>query len=99
MITLTAVGDIILTAGMEGRVRPDARGSLFEKVRPLLADADITFGNLEGSLSDRGAAEDKRKEFTLRASPGLGGSLETGGLQCSLSGEQSCPRLRASGYG
>jgi len=77
-VTLTAVGDIIITPQVEKTISPEAGDRIFEKVRPLLADSDITVGNLECPLSARGTPEDK--EFTYRASPEWAGVLRNAGF-------------------
>lgn len=38
----------------DGFLRPDEKGSILQYIRPLLQDADITLGNLEGTLCDSG---------------------------------------------
>ena len=53
-VTVTGVGDIMLgTDYPSGRYLPpgDTCSSLMESVVPFLRDADITFGNLEGSFA------------------------------------------------
>ena len=80
VVTLSAVGDIMLTGEVEKRVRPAARAHLFDRVRPLLQQADITIGNLECSLSDGGAVADRNKAYALRASPEWAGVLKRSGF-------------------
>ena len=54
-ITIAAVGDLMLGTDYPENHLPDDDGSGFlAQVAPLLADADITFGNLEGVLLDGG---------------------------------------------
>lgn len=38
----------------DGFLRPEEQGSILQYIRPLLQDADITLGNLEGTLCDSG---------------------------------------------
>lgn len=55
-ITLTLVGDIMLDRGVRYKVNKYGNSDyrwLFTDI-PELGDADITFGNLEGPLSDKG---------------------------------------------
>ena len=52
-LRLAAVGDIILSSGYWDVVTKAERLGIFEDVRPLLAEADIAVGNLEGPLTER----------------------------------------------
>ncbi|WP_183561968.1 CapA family protein [Mucilaginibacter sp. SP1R1] len=54
---VAAVGDIMLGTSYPDSTTlpPDSARNSFKTVKPDLAGADITFGNLEGSLLDRGA--------------------------------------------
>lgn len=52
-VRLRAVGDMMIgTAFPTGYLPADGGASIFAGVKPLLADADFTFGNLEGPLCD-----------------------------------------------
>lgn len=54
-VRIRAVGDIMLESyHPEGFLRPEEKGSILQYIRPLLVDADITLGNLEGTLCDSG---------------------------------------------
>lgn len=54
-VRIRAVGDIMLgTATPDGFLRPEEKGSILKYIRPVLLDADITLGNLEGTLCDSG---------------------------------------------
>ncbi len=54
-IRLRAVGDLMIgTDFPAGALPPDDGAGAFAKVKTLLQDADITFGNLEGPLCDGG---------------------------------------------
>jgi len=54
-VRLRAVGDIMLgTDFPDGFLPPNKGANLLDTVRPLLTDADVTFGNLEGPLCDGG---------------------------------------------
>ena len=56
-ISLVAVGDIMLgTDYPENRLPPEQGPSLLSGVTTALRDADITFGNYEGTLLDGGEA-------------------------------------------
>lgn len=54
-LTVTAVGDMMLGTDFPEHTLPDDDGvSFLDAVTPLLVDADVTFGNLEGVLMDGG---------------------------------------------
>ena len=56
-ITLAAVGDVMLGTDYPDNTLPDDDGASFlASVTPVLAAADIAFGNLEGVLMDGGEA-------------------------------------------
>lgn len=55
MITVSAVGDMMLGTNFPtNRLPPDDGKNLLASVEPVLKKADITFGNLEGSLLEQG---------------------------------------------
>ena len=55
LVRIRAVGDIMLgTATPDGFLRPVGKGSILRYISPLLQDADLTIGNLEGTLCDSG---------------------------------------------
>jgi len=58
VVTVAAVGDIMLgSAYPEGReLPPDDGAHLLDEVTPILAAADVAFGNLEGPLADEGTS-------------------------------------------
>lgn len=71
-VTINAVGDICFTGGHgQSLGKPSA---LLSKVAPTLRTSDITFGNLETSLSQRGSKWAKTYTFRgpLSAGPALG---------------------------
>jgi len=54
-VTIAAVGDIMLGSDFPSpRLPPDDGQALFDEVRDLFQQADISFGNLEGTLCDGG---------------------------------------------
>lgn len=54
-LTIAAVGDMMLGTDFPENILPDDDGvSFLEAVTPILSDADVTFGNLEGVLMDGG---------------------------------------------
>ena len=57
-VRLRAVGDMMIgTDFPTGYLPPDGGAATFAGVAPLLADADFTFGNLEGPLCDSGETQ------------------------------------------
>lgn len=59
-LTVIGVGDIMMgTNYPEDRLPPDDGKFLLEDVASILRDADITFGNLEGTLLDSGGTAKK----------------------------------------
>jgi poly-gamma-glutamate capsule biosynthesis protein CapA/YwtB (metallophosphatase superfamily) len=76
--TINAVGDLMLARDITDLM--DARGSVypFERVRPLLADADLTIANMEGTFTERGAAAEKF--YTFRTPPRHAKGLAEAGI-------------------
>jgi poly-gamma-glutamate synthesis protein (capsule biosynthesis protein) len=64
--------DLVTLMDLHGPLYP------FDAVRPLLSDADITFGNLEGTFTDRGAA--MPKTYTFRTPPRHARGLAEAGI-------------------
>ena len=59
-ITIIGVGDIMMgTSYPEDKLPPDDGRFLLQAVAPVLLDADVTFGNLEGTLLDEGGTPKK----------------------------------------
>jgi poly-gamma-glutamate capsule biosynthesis protein CapA/YwtB (metallophosphatase superfamily) len=67
LVTLRAVGDIMLAGPMEQLMAKRGRGYPFALMKPTLRQADIAFGNLECSVANGG--EPIEKQFTFRADP------------------------------
>jgi poly-gamma-glutamate capsule biosynthesis protein CapA/YwtB (metallophosphatase superfamily) len=82
-VTIDAVGDVMLGWGIDTLVETVDANAPFVGVRNVLSRADAVVGNLECSLSDRGAptkaksAKDlkARKEFLLRGPPAAASGL------------------------
>lgn len=54
-VTIVGVGDIMMgTNYPENKLPPENGAFLMKEVEPFLQDADVTFGNLEGTLLDSG---------------------------------------------
>jgi poly-gamma-glutamate synthesis protein (capsule biosynthesis protein) len=77
-VRLAAVGDIMLANVIAQNMATQGVDQPFELVAPYLQQADITFGNLEGTLTERGTA--RPKNFTFRTPPALSGGLANAGF-------------------
>lgn len=77
-ITLNLVGDILLDDPIDTYIRKYGIDYPFKRTADTLADADITFGNLETSVSERGKPADK--QFTFRSRPETLQSLVNAGF-------------------
>ncbi|HEX5938961.1 MAG TPA: CapA family protein, partial [Dehalococcoidia bacterium] len=77
-VRLAAVGDIMLANVISSNMAAQGVDQPFELVAPYLQQADITFGNLEGTFTDRGVAQPKN--FTFRTPPELSGGLVNAGF-------------------
>ena len=79
--TLLFVGDIMLDRGVKRSVMQNYGGDfslLFKKIKPAVLKADIAFGNLEGSVSDKGA--DTGKIYSFRMPPEALGAIKAAGF-------------------
>ncbi len=57
-VRIRAVGDIMLgTTTPDGFLRPENKGNILKYINPYLQDADLTIGNLEGTLCDSGSTD------------------------------------------
>ena len=62
-LTIIGVGDIMMgTNYPEDRLPPNDGSFLMRDVAPILRDADVTFGNLEGTLLDEGGTPKRCKD-------------------------------------
>ncbi|MCJ7693851.1 MAG: CapA family protein [Anaerolineaceae bacterium] len=77
-LTLMAVGDIMLARTLGDQIIKGGPGVPFAHTSTLLNSADISLGNLECSISERGIAEDKT--YTFRAPLVSADSLVSGGF-------------------
>lgn len=79
--TVVLVGDMMLDRGVESKINAVGNGDYnfaFDNIRHILTAADVTFGNLEGSLSNVGA--DTGKPYSFRFEPELAGALQNAGF-------------------
>ncbi len=66
-VTITAVGDIMLSRGVGRAIARRGPGYPFAHGSKILPESDLTFANLESPISDRGVA--MRKPYVFRADP------------------------------
>jgi poly-gamma-glutamate capsule biosynthesis protein CapA/YwtB (metallophosphatase superfamily) len=79
--TVVLVGDMMLDRGVKSKVYEFGEGNydfVFENIHHVLAEADVTFGNLEGSLSDVGA--DTGKPYSFRFETQTANALQAAGF-------------------
>lgn len=84
-LRIAAVGDIMMGTNFpDDRRAPDDGISLLNSMTPILADADITFGNLEGVLLNGGESAKKCKNsiscYVFRSPPYYAQYLKTAGF-------------------
>jgi poly-gamma-glutamate capsule biosynthesis protein CapA/YwtB (metallophosphatase superfamily) len=77
-VTLAAVGDLMLANVIAQNMAARGVDQPFAAVAPYLQQADITFGNLEGTFTERGIA--RPKNFTFRTPQSLAGGLLNAGF-------------------
>ena len=77
-VTLMAVGDIMLARTIGEMIERDGIEAPFAFTAETLSTADITLGNLECSISDRGTPEDKK--YAFRAPLSAAESLQYAGF-------------------
>jgi poly-gamma-glutamate capsule biosynthesis protein CapA/YwtB (metallophosphatase superfamily) len=78
-VSLTAVGDVMLARKVERLIQSQGPDYPFVKVRDKLKAADITFGNLESPLSERGTPL-PGKGICFRARPEMSQKLQDSGF-------------------
>jgi len=78
-ITVVAVGDIMFSSAPGRLVKSRGPKAPFTSTRKILSGADVTVGNLETSLSKRGAPI-RGKAFTFRGSPRAAKGLQWAGF-------------------
>jgi len=78
VVTIAAVGDLMLDRDIETLMEQHGAPYPFERVAGLLRDADLTIANLELAFTDRGVASDKL--YTFRVAPRYAGGLAEAGI-------------------
>lgn len=79
--SLLFAGDVMMNRGVEDTIQKQASGNWefpFDQIRGELSDADITFGNLEGPVSDKGT--DRHNLYSFRMNPGVIPALKNVGF-------------------
>jgi hypothetical protein len=83
-ITVAAVGDIMMGSSYPGNNTPPDNGvGLFKNVAPVLRDADLTLGNLEGTLLTGGVCAKKIQKgrcYAFRTPPEFAQNLVDAGF-------------------
>ncbi|OGZ54193.1 MAG: hypothetical protein A3H64_00070 [Candidatus Ryanbacteria bacterium RIFCSPLOWO2_02_FULL_45_11c] len=80
-LSMLFTGDIMMNRDVEKVIRNQGKNDWtfpFLYTRDVLADADITFGNLEGPISDKGA--NVGSEYSFRMDPQVAGALTGAGF-------------------
>jgi poly-gamma-glutamate capsule biosynthesis protein CapA/YwtB (metallophosphatase superfamily) len=77
-VTLAAVGDIMLARRITTLMYEHGSVYPFERVLPLLQNADLTIANSEGSFTERGEAQ--VKAYTFRVPPRFAAGLAQAGI-------------------
>lgn len=77
-ITIAAVGDIMLARDISTLMEQHGAGYPFERVAPLLRNADLTIANFEGTFTERGSPADKL--YTFRTPPRFAQGLADAGI-------------------
>jgi len=77
-VRFMAVGDMQLGQGVGPRIKQNGSPWLFEKVMPIISQADLLFGNLECPLSTHD--EPAQKRYVFRGDPALAHELKSHGF-------------------
>src|SRR3990172_2870300 len=96
-VTLNAVGDLMLARDIVTLMDEHGWGYPFAAVRELLADADITIANLEGTFTERGEAASKL--YTFRTPPRHAPGIAEAGIDVVSLGNNHTLDFGAAGLG
>ncbi|MEH6936888.1 CapA family protein [Bacillus sp. JJ664] len=77
-ITITLAGDIMFEGKIESQINKYGVDYPFKYVSPYFKQSDLTYVNLETSISKRGKAENK--QFTFRADPSIVKGIKNSGI-------------------
>lgn len=78
-LTLAFVGDIMMGGSAANKLKSEGADSFFTQSAPLLKQADVVIGNLEGPLGTEGKVWIK-KSFTFLVDPSAAGGLARAGF-------------------
>ena len=96
-VTLNAVGDLMLARDIVTLMDEHGSGYPFAAVRELLADADVTIANLEGTFTERGEAASKL--YTFRTPPRHAPGIAEAGIDVVSLGNNHTLDFGAAGLG
>ena len=77
-VTINAVGDIMLARDLITMMDTEGSAAPYAAVRDLLADADLTIANMEGTFTERGVQQ--VKAYTFRTPPRHAAGLRDAGI-------------------
>jgi poly-gamma-glutamate synthesis protein (capsule biosynthesis protein) len=77
-VVLAAVGDLMFARDVVDLMERHGAGYPFQRALPLFAGTDLQIGNLEGTFTERGEAQEKT--YTFRAPPPLARGLAEAGF-------------------
>lgn len=81
-ITISFVGDVMLSRGVQGWIEDYGYEYPYEQVKQYFLEDDLTIGNLECPITDAHKAADKTKRFLFRADPQNAKALKKAGFDC-----------------
>ncbi len=81
-ITISFVGDIMLSRGVQTYLEEYGYDYPYEDVSSIFLQDDLTIGNLECPITDRGSAANKAKRFLFKADAQNASALKRAGFDC-----------------
>ena len=81
-ITISFVGDIMLSRGVQSYLEEFGYDYPYEDVRDLFLQDDLTVGNLECPITDYENAANKAKRFLFKADAENASALKRAGFDC-----------------
>lgn len=79
-LTVSIVGDILLDRGVGKEISRNGIKYPYEKIKDIVKDADITFGNLECPITTEGAPILKKRNLVFQADPSNTNALKDAGF-------------------
>lgn len=93
-VTISIVGDIMLSRGVQEQLDQHGYDYPYEEVRTLFLQDDLTIGNLECPITTSTNAADKTKRFVFQADEQNAAALKAAGFDClSLANNHSMDYL------